>query len=90
MKNLKDATQIAKEENFDKIELVFEDGDMEVFLCKGHTGIGNLMNDYKSDLLDLTKKDVTRLKSKLNLKRISLSDYDHFGERARNLSIWLT
>jgi len=90
IKYLRDATQIAKEEGFDKIELIYEDGDMEVLLYKGDTGFGNIMNDYRNDLLSLAKKDVKQLKSKLNLKKISLSDYDHFGEKARNLSIRLT
>ena len=80
IKYLRDTAQIAKEEGFDKVELIYEDGDMEVLLYKGDTGIGSLMNDYKNDLLALTKKDVNQLKSKLNLKNISLSDYDHFGD----------
>jgi len=87
IKYLRNTAKIAREEGFDKVEFVYEDGDMEVLLYKGDTGIGGQMNDYKNDLLNLTKKDVNQLKSKLNLKNISLSDYDHFGDNARNLSI---
>jgi hypothetical protein len=87
---LSDAVQAARNDGFDKIELVHEDKDVEIYFCKGNSGIGGLANEYRKHLWGLTRKDLSQLRAKLNANKVSLRDYDHFGENARKLLITLT
>ncbi len=83
------AIEAAQNDGFDAIELVQEDRDVEIFFYKGNTGLGDLANEHKKSLWQLTKKDIAQLKSELNAASISLRDYQHFGENARKLTIKL-
>ncbi len=86
---LSDAVEVARNDGFDKIELVHEDKDVEIYFYKGNNGIGSLANEYRKHLWALTRKDLSQLKAKLNASKVSLQDYDHFGENARKLLITL-
>jgi hypothetical protein len=86
---LSDAVQSARHDGFDRIELVHEDKDAEIHFCKGNSAIGSLANEYRKPLWELTRKDLSQLKTKFNASKVSLQDYDHFGEDARKLVITL-
>jgi hypothetical protein len=85
---LNDAVQAARNGGFDRIELVHED-EVEIYFCKGNSAIGSLANEYRKNLWELTRKDLSQLKTKFNASKVSLQDYDHFGEDARKLVITL-
>jgi hypothetical protein len=68
---------------------VQEDRDVEIFFYKGNTGLGDLANEHKKSLWQLTQKDVEQLKSELNAASISMRNYQYFGENARKLTIRL-
>ena len=87
--HLNEAIEAAETDGFDRIELVHEDRDLEICFYKGDTGVGNLANEYKECLWQLTQKDIAELKSRLQVRGLSLQNYNHFGENARKLIIIL-
>ena len=82
---LNEAIEAAKNDGFDRIELVHEDSDLEIYYYKGGNGVGSLANEYKECLWQLTRKDIAELKSRLQVRGLSLQNYNHFGENARKL-----
>jgi hypothetical protein len=85
---LNDAVQVARNDGFDRIELVHED-EVELYFGKGNSAVGSLANEYRKHLWALTRKDLSQLKTKFNASKVSMQDYDHFGEDARKLVITL-
>jgi len=63
--------------------------DVEIYFCKGNGAVGSLANEYRKPLRELTRRELSQLKAKFNASKVSLQDYDHFGEDARKLLITL-
>lgn len=84
---LSEALKEAKEGKFDKIELVHEDSDVELYYIQGNQGMGVVRNDLKNELWNIKKNEIQKLKKELNIKKIILKDYQHFGEQARKIII---
>lgn len=84
-----EAVKEAKDANFEKIELVEEDNDVELYFIQGEQGIGRVNNDIKDELRTIKRKDIQKLKKDLNVKDIKLKEYQHFGDWARKIEIFI-
>jgi len=57
-----EAIKEAKDGNFEKIELVEEDNEVELYIIQGKQGIGWVTNDVKDELGNIKRKDIQKLK----------------------------